>query len=318
MWNRMRKGLLLTALLPLTMTAQETKNYVSQVWCPDNGDGTYTNPVINADYSDPDVCVGASGEDFYMTASSFQCTPGLPILHSKDLVNWEIVNYAIGNLYEVRGYGGTEVRGCEEIRGYFDGAPQHGKGVWAPSIRYHDGWYYIYWGDPDFGVMMVKTQTPEGEWTKPVCIIPGQGYIDTCPLWDDDGHCYLVNGWANSRSKFASVLTVREMSADGLRPIGQPVIVTATVRRTARARVRNSISAMAGTGLCVRQAACLTAFSWPCVASRLMVLTSTRRCWCKAKPISMVHIRAVGYTQTMGKTGSCISRTRRPTVAWCT
>ena len=225
MWNRMRKGLLLTALLPLTMTAQETKNYVSQVWCPDNGDGTYTNPVINADYSDPDVCVGASGEDFYMTASSFQCTPGLPILHSKDLVNWEIVNYAIGNLYEVRGYGGTEVRGCEEIRGYFDGAPQHGKGVWAPSIRYHDGWYYIYWGDPDFGVMMVKTQTPEGEWTKPVCIIPGQGYIDTCPLWDDDGHCYLVNGWANSRSKFASVLTVREMSADGLRPIGQPVIV---------------------------------------------------------------------------------------------
>ena len=74
--------------------------FVSEVWSPDNGDGTYTNPVINADYSDPDVCVGASGEDYYLTASSFQCVPGLPILHSKDLVNWEIINHALGNLYE--------------------------------------------------------------------------------------------------------------------------------------------------------------------------------------------------------------------------
>ena len=201
----------IAAFLPIMMSAQ----YISKVWSPDNGDGTYTNPVINADYSDPDVCVGASGEDYYMTASSFQCTPGLPILHSNDLVNWEIINYAIGNLYE----------GNEELLEHFSSKPQHGNGVWAPSIRYHDGWYYIYWGDPDFGVMMVKTQDPAGEWTKPLCVIKGQGYIDTCPLWDEDGRCYLVNGWANSRSKFASVLTVREMSADGTRPIGQPVIV---------------------------------------------------------------------------------------------
>ena len=190
--------------------------YKSEVWSPDNGDGTYTNPVINADYSDPDVCVGPSGEDYYLTASSFQCTPGLPILHSKDLVNWEIINYAIGNLYE----------GDDNLLEHFK-TPQHGNGVWAPSIRYHDGQYYIYWGDPDFGVYVVKTVNgdPAGEWTKPVCIIRGAGYIDTTPLWDDDGRCYLVNGWANSRSKFASVLTVREMSPDGMRPIGQPVIV---------------------------------------------------------------------------------------------
>ena len=197
--------------LPLLAMAQ----YKSQVWCPDNGDGTYTNPVINADYSDPDVCVGGSGEDYYMTASSFQCTPGLPILHSKDLVNWEIINYALGNLYE----------GDDALLAHFSSKPQHGNGVWAPSFRYHDGWYYIYWGDPDFGVMMVKSQDPAGEWTKPVCVIKGEGYIDTCPLWDEDGRCYLVNGWANSRSKYASVLTVREMSADGTVPIGQPVIV---------------------------------------------------------------------------------------------
>ena len=207
----MRKTLLsLMTLAALTASAQ----YKSEVWSPDNGDGTYNNPVINADYSDPDVCVGPSGEDYYMTASSFQCTPGLPILHSRDMVNWEIVGYALKSLYE---------GDCKLTEHY--NKVQHGNGVWAPSIRYHQGEYYIYWGDPDHGVYMVKTKDPAGEWEKPVCVIRGKGYIDTTPLWDEDGRCYLVNGWANSRSKFASVLTVREMSADGTRAIGQPVIV---------------------------------------------------------------------------------------------
>jgi len=73
----------------------------------------------------------------------------------------------------------------------------------------------------------VKTRggDPAGEWEAPVCVIRGQGYIDTTPLWDDDGRCYLVNGWANSRGKFASVLCVREMNAEGTRAIGNPVIV---------------------------------------------------------------------------------------------
>jgi len=208
----MKKLISLLALLPLAAMAQ----YKSAVWSPDNGDGTYTNPVINADYSDPDVCVGPSGEDYYLTASSFQCSPGLPVLHSKDLVNWEIVGYALKRLYE----------GDNKLLEHFS-VPQHGNGVWAPSIRFHNGEFYIYWGDPDFGVYMVKTKggDPAGEWENPVCVIRGEGYIDTTPLWDDDGRCYLVNGWANSRAKFASVLTVREMSADGTRAIGQPVIV---------------------------------------------------------------------------------------------
>ena len=206
----MKKLLSILALLPVAAFAQ----YKSLVWSPDNGNGTYTNPVINADYSDPDVCVGPSGEDYYLTASSFQCIPGLPILHSKDLVNWEIVGHALTSLYE----------GDEALQQHFS-TPQHGAGVWAPSIRYHNGEYYIYWGDPDYGVYMVKTKDPAGKWDAPVCVIRGKGYIDTTPLWDDDGRCYLVNGWANSRAKFASVLTVRELSADGTRAIGQPVIV---------------------------------------------------------------------------------------------
>lgn len=207
----MRKTILLTALLVAMTTYAQ---YKSQVWCPNNGNGTYTNPVINADYSDPDVCVGASGEDYYLTASSFQCIPGLPILHSKDLVNWEIVGHALKSLYT----------GHPELERHFS-KPRHGAGVWAPSIRYHNGEYYIYWGDPDFGVFMVKTKDPAGEWENPVCVIEGQGMIDTTPLWDDDGRCYLVNGWANSRSKFASVLTVRELNKEGTKPIDQPVIV---------------------------------------------------------------------------------------------
>lgn len=199
-----RKHLLLMMLaLPMAALAQ----YKSQVWSPDNGNGTYTNPVINADYSDPDVCV--AGEDYYLTASSFNCIPGLPILHSKDLVNWEIVGHAVKEL---------------EPKQEFD-RPSHGNGIWAPSIRYHNGEFYIYWGDPDYGVFMVKAKDPAGEWSKPLCVIPGKGLIDTTPLWDDDGRCYLVNAYANSRSRFASVIAIRELSADGTKPIGNPVII---------------------------------------------------------------------------------------------
>ena len=198
-----RKILYLLLALPLAANAQ----YRSEVWCPDNGDGTYTNPVINADYSDPDVCV--VGDDYYMTASSFNCIPGLPILHSKDLVNWQIVGHALNRLAP-----------AEE----FD-KPSHGNGVWAPSIRYHQGMFYIYWGDPDQGVFRVTATNPAGPWSEPLCVIPGKGMIDTTPLWDDDGRCYLVNGWANSRSRFASVLTVRELDSEGKRPTSDPVIV---------------------------------------------------------------------------------------------
>lgn len=193
------------SLLFLFVFLVTNAQYRSQVWCPDNGDGTYTNPVLNADYSDPDLCV--VGDDYYLTASSFNCMPGLPILHSRDLVNWEIIGHALDRQFP------------DSLR------PAHGKGVWAPSIRYHRGSFYIYWGDPDRGVMMVKTTNPAGRWDAPICVVPGKGMIDTCPLWDEDGRCYLVNGWANSRSGFNSVLTMRELSADGTCAIGKPVIV---------------------------------------------------------------------------------------------
>lgn len=181
--------------------------YRSEVWVSDEGNGMYRNPVLHADYSDPDVC--AVGEDYFLTASSFNCTPGLPILHSKDLVNWKIVNYALKKVEPVEYY--NEAR--------------HGKGVWAPSIRFHERVFYIYWGDPDFGIFMVKTRDPYGEWDKPVLVKAGKGMIDPCPLWDDDGRVYLAHAWAGSRAKFNSVLTVCEMNKEGTAVISDPVLV---------------------------------------------------------------------------------------------
>lgn len=202
------KGLfLILSLSVCSMFHPAMAQYRSEVWVSDEGNGMSRNPVLHADYSDPDVCV--VGEDYFLTASSFNCTPGLPILHSKDLVNWKIVNYALKKVEPVEYY--NEAR--------------HGKGVWAPSIRFHEGMYYIYWGDPDFGIFMVKTRDPYGEWDKPVLVKAGKGMIDPCPLWDDDGRVYLAHAWAGSRAKFNSVLTVCELNKEGTKVISDPVLV---------------------------------------------------------------------------------------------
>lgn len=170
----------------------------------------YVNPIIHADYSDPDVVASPDGKTFYMTASSFQSAPGLPILKSHDLVNWAIVNYALPDVPPVD---------------YYRAEPRHGKGVWAPCIREHDGRYYIYWGDPDFGVYMVSTDDPEGAWSEPTLVIPGKGLIDPSPLWDKDGKVYLANGWAASRCGFNSVITLWELTPDGRKAVGTPRII---------------------------------------------------------------------------------------------
>lgn len=203
----MKRLFLILSLSVCGMFHPAMAQYRSEVWVSDEGNGMYRNPVLHADYSDPDVCV--VGEDYFLTASSFNCTPGLPILHSKDLVNWKIVNYALKKVEPVEYY--NEAR--------------HGKGVWAPSIRFHEGMYYIYWGDPDFGIFMVKTRDPYGEWDKPVLVKAGKGMIDPCPLWDDDGRVYLAHAWAGSRAKFNSVLTVCELNKEGTAVISDPVLV---------------------------------------------------------------------------------------------
>lgn len=164
-------------------------------WYSDMGDGNYRNPVLYTDYSDPDAI--RVGDDYFMTASSFCNTPGLPILHSKDLVNWKVINYALKNIPYPR---------------YEN--PQHGCGVWAPSIRYHDGEFIIFFPMPDEGIFVTKTKNPWGEWSEPYPIYEGKGWIDPCPFWDDDGRAYMVSAFAKSRIGFKSILNLAEMKPD--------------------------------------------------------------------------------------------------------
>jgi len=185
-------------LLALSLTAglaAETRP--AAPWIPDLGNGTFKNPVLHADYSDPDAI--RVGDDYWLTASSFSHVPGLPILHSKDLVNWELVAHALPRLVPE-----------EAFR-----TPQHGKGVWAPALRHHDGKFWIYYPDPDFGLYVVTATDPRGPWSAPVLVKGGKGLIDPCPLWDDDGRLYLIHGWAKSRASVGNVLTLLELSADG-------------------------------------------------------------------------------------------------------
>lgn len=177
------------------------------VWNPDNGDGTYTNPVIHADYSDPDAI--RVGDHFYMTASSFNAIPGLPLLQSTDLVNWSLSGYALDKQYPEADFNKV----------------QHGNGVWAPSIRYHNDQFYIYFPDPDQGIFLTRSKNINGSWSKPILIEAGKGLIDPCPLWDTDGKAYLVHAYAGSRAGFKSLLVVKEMNWRGDSITGKPVMV---------------------------------------------------------------------------------------------
>ena len=201
--------LLAAALGGNVAVAQESeKPYVSDVWVADLGNGKYHNPILCADYSDPDVC--RVGDDYYMTASSFNCLPGLPILHSKDLVNWTIIGHAVAHTL-------PPVETPER--------PEHGNRVWAPAIRHHNGTFYIFWGDPDQGAYMVSAKDPRGTWTAPKLIKPAKGLIDTCPLWDDDGKVYLYHAYAGSRAGLKSILAVCELDPETLMATTQSRII---------------------------------------------------------------------------------------------
>ena len=210
---KLRNIILLAAL---TLTAAAPAQELSKTWNPNVAGNKYRNPIIDADYSDPDVC--RVGNDYYMTSSSFACFPGLQILHSTDLVNWQIVGTALTDDYPVlEKYRGTDLD--------WHRRSQHGNYVWAPSIRHHDGWFYIYWGDPDQGLFMTKARDVRGPWLTPVLVKEGKGLIDCCPLWDDDGRAYLSHGCAGSRAGVKSVLFVAPMSPDGTHVTGPSRIV---------------------------------------------------------------------------------------------
>jgi len=203
----MRRILFIVFIVAILTSAGAQNNYVSRVWVADNGNGTYKNPVINADYSDPDAI--RVGDDYYLVSSSFEDIPGLPILHSKDLVNWTIIGHAL------------------KRQPPFDhfSKPQHGGGVWAPSIRFHKGEFYIYYPDPDFGIYVVKTKNIRGTWSEPLLVEAGKGLIDPCPLWDDDNKTYLVHAYAGSRAGIKSILVIKQMNPEGTKTLDEGTII---------------------------------------------------------------------------------------------
>ncbi len=160
-----------------------------------NKAATYTNPVLPLDYSDPDAI--RVGDAYYMTASSFNHVPGLPILKSYDLVHWQLIGHALPKL--------TPIEHFNTVR--------HGGGVWAPSIRYHNNVFYIYYPDPDFGIYVVTAKNIAGPWSAPVLVEAGKGLIDPCPLFDTDGNNYLVHAYAGSRAGIKSILVVKKLNA---------------------------------------------------------------------------------------------------------
>jgi len=191
-------GALLLALAPLTAHAAPA---------------TYRNPILHADYSDPDVI--RVGDAYYMVASTFHFSPGLPVLKSRDLVHWTILGHVLPRLpfapeYDLPGPVPTDDAGARMPRDQRTVGQRYAGGVWAPSIRHHDGRFYVYFATPYEGIFMATAEKPEGPWTAPVAVIAGPGYEDPCPFWDDDGQAYLVHGKVG-----AGPLVLHRMAPDG-------------------------------------------------------------------------------------------------------
>jgi len=164
-------------------------------WQSDQGNGTYKNPVLFADYSDPDVI--REGTNFYMVSSSFHYMPGIPILQSSDLINWKIIGHVFPRLDVSPAYSMQQ-------------GDRYGSGCWAPAIRFHNHRFYVYFPTPDEGIFMSSAARAEGPWTSPVRVISQGGLEDPCPFWDEDGSAYLIHGRCG-----AGPLILHRMSKDG-------------------------------------------------------------------------------------------------------
>jgi beta-xylosidase len=149
----------------------------SEKW-GDQGDGTYCNPVLPGDYSDIDAI--RVGSDYYAISSTFQYSPGVVVLHSKDLVNWEILGHVIDDITVM-----TPELNWDKINRY-------GKGVWAGSIRYYKSKFWVYFGTLDDGFFMSSATNPSGPWEPLHPFWKVTGWDDCCSFCDDDGQLYFI------------------------------------------------------------------------------------------------------------------------------
>lgn len=168
--------------------------------------GSYQNPVLVMDYSDPDVI--RVGEDYYMVASSFTYLPGVPVLHSRDLLHWRQIAWCVQRLPFAR-----------------YARPAHGCGTWAPAIRWHDGLFYVFIPLPDEGIFVTTAADPAGPWSELHCLYEGAGWIDPCPFWDDDGQAYMAHAYANSRCGIKHRIDVCRMAPDASRLLDEGTLI---------------------------------------------------------------------------------------------
>lgn len=191
---------LASTLLLVASTAAASLAQQPLLW-GDQKNNTYKNPVLNADYSDPDVV--RVNNKYYMVASDFHFM-GMQVLESSDLVNWRIISQVYDRL---------------ELPG-FDTNSQYGGGSWAPAIRHHNGRFYIYFCTPYEGLFMSTAEKPEGPWTPLHCVKDVKYWEDPCPFWDEDGQAYL------GRSQLgAGPIIIHKMSPDGTRLLDEGVTV---------------------------------------------------------------------------------------------
>ena len=171
---------LLAAAAIATPPCQAGENVAWGAWTKwgDLGNGRYRNPVLPADYSDLDAI--RVGDDYYAISSTFQFSPGMAVLHSRDLVNWETVGHAVSDLTQIS----PELDWRRMNR--------YGRGIWAGTIRHHAGRFWLYFGTPDEGYFMTSAAQAEGPWTPLQRVLAAAGWDDCAPFWDDDGKGYLV------------------------------------------------------------------------------------------------------------------------------
>jgi beta-xylosidase len=170
---------------------------------PDYPPVEYRNPVLNSDW--PDLDVTEADGSYWLVASSSHRVPALPLLRSDDLVTWERAGHAMQRLPLDEHYQ----------------LPRRGSGMWAPSIRHHDGRLFVMAPDPDHGIWVTTAETPTGPWSTPHLLLAGQGLIDPCPFWDEDGSAWVVFAWARSRSGINNRLSIAPVT-DDLRALTGP------------------------------------------------------------------------------------------------
>jgi beta-xylosidase len=151
-------------------------------WVADNGNGTYTNPLFFDEFSDPDLI--RAGADFYMTGTTMHSMPGLPVLHSRDLVNWRFLGYAMDRL---------DLGPSFRLEG---GKNEYGRGIWAPCLRYHKGVFHIFSNVNGQTAQLFRARDPRGPWTRTPM---KRSLHDLSVLFDDDGKAYVAWGYRGIR-----------------------------------------------------------------------------------------------------------------------